>query len=175
MARTKQDRFGIIFTVFLVLTIYIIIQIKSTTLSDNDKIILILIHLVAVSIIGVYSYRKRPAKRSSNITSRAYILLFIFGVFLGVATMSSIEATRGTSYQVVDVVSFLIWFYLAFVGYSGLYYFTAMAMVVSIIHIPIIKRKLSGSSRWVPVVEGGTLGLGVMVFLQLYWHGLPKP
>lgn len=174
MARTKQDRIGAIFTAFLVLAVYIIIQINSTTLPDSDKIILILIHLVIVSIIGVYSYRKKPAKRSSDISNRAYILLFIFGVFLGVSTMSAIEATRGTNYPVVDVVSFLIWFYLSFIGYSGLYYFTAMAMVVSIIHIPIIKRKLSGSSRWVPVVEGGTLGLGVMIFLQLYWHGLPK-
>lgn len=171
MAREIQDKLGIVFTVFLVLAIYIIIQISSTNLSDDDKVILILIHLAVVSILGVYAYRKKPAKRSSDISGRQHMALFAFGFFLGLMTMVAVEITRGTNYPVVDVRSFLIWLYLKFAGNSGLYYFTAMAMVVSIVHIPIIKQKLSGSSRWIPVVEGGTLGLGTMLFLQLYWHG----
>lgn len=172
MVLKKQDRIGIVFTLFLVLAIYIIIQIASLHLSQDDKIILILGHMIPVSIIGVYAYRKKPTKKSSDISNKKHMGLFILGSFFGLLTMVAVEITRGTNYPVVDVKSFLIWFYLKFAGYSGLYYFTAMSMVVSLFHIPFMKRKFPGSSKWIPAVEGSAVGLGIMIFLQLYWHGL---
>ena len=174
MAIKRQDRFGAIFTVVFVGSILVIIQLVPISLSYNDKILFAAACVAIISAAGIYSYRKKSSKSSADIGSRLYILLFGVGIFLGMITTYAVEIVRDPNYQRTDAMSFLLWILLAFAGYSGMYYFTAMAMFVTIVHLPPIRRKLSGHSAWIPFVEGTTFGLGVMVFLQLFWHGLPK-
>lgn len=174
MAVKSAEKFGIIFTVVFAGSIYVIINVVSLSFSNDAKILLAAGCIAIISISGALSYRKKPPRSSSVISSNKYILLFISGIFLGVIIMWGIEITHGNDYQNTDVLSFLFRILLAFGAYSGMYYFIAMAMVVSITRIPLIKRNLSGSSPWIPIVEGTTLGFGVMAFLQLFWYGIPK-
>ncbi len=174
MALDNINKFAILFTVAFVGMVYVVITVQLTSFSTTEKFLIALVSGIIISIRGFLSYRKNPINRPFIMTDRSYLLFFIIGIFFGVTIHTGIGTAYGIDYQNTEPTSFFYGILLAFGGYAGFYFFTAMSMVVSIIHIPIINRRLRENTRWFPCIDGVGLGFGIMAFSQLLWKGIPK-
>ena len=174
MPINNQDRFGIIFTVSLVGFIVIIIQMLSSTVSNSERVIIIVLCGIVISIAAFFFFRQRPSNQIFVLTNTSYMLFFIIGTVLGLLIRYSIDIAYEIDYQKAEPASIYYGISLVFGGYAGFYFFSAMSMVVSLIHIPFIRTRLCGDTRWIPCVEGATFGFGIMTFLELFWKGIPK-
>jgi len=169
------ERLGIIFTVAFVSFMLVIIQLLLSKFSTNERILASVITALVISIMAFISYRKKlPTTHPLKLTNRCYLLYFISGAVLGLFISIGIEIAYGIDYQNAEPVSFYYGIPLALGGYAGFYFFTIMAMAVSIIHIPYIKSKIPGDSVLVPCIRGATFGFGIVILSQLFLYGIPK-
>ena len=77
----------------------------------------------------------------------------------------------------VDTINFAYVIPVAIAGHAALAFFTLMAMAVSIIRIPIIKKRIKriNHTRWIPFVGGVTVGFGIIIAYNFFVNGVPSP
>lgn len=174
MALDKINKFAIIFTVVLIGVIYVVITVQQTSFSATEKFLIALVSAIIISIQGFLSYRSSPIRRPFVMTDRSYLLFFIIGISFGLTIHTGLKAAYEIDYQHTEPTSIYYGILLAFGGYAGFYFFTAMSMVISVLHIPIIDRRFRETSRWLPCVDGTGFGFGMMAFSEFFLHGIPK-
>lgn len=175
MTNFNPNRFGIFFTVSFVALMLVLINLLSNDFLSNDLIPILLLSASFLAITGYRSYQPIKSKKKIQIlTTRTYLIFLVLGIFLGLVIRYAFNIPSDVDFENIEPESIFYLITLAIGGLAGVLFFLAMGMAISILNIPYIKSKLHGETVWTPFISGGTFGFSVMIFLDLYFKGIPK-
>jgi len=166
------NKFAIIFTICFVGYMNIVIVLLSDGYSYDSDIQVLIISGITLVVFAYASNKKNP-RTEHEISPRNYLFFLILGAIVGVLIISGINSTNDFNSKNVTFDKFLVNLFVNIGSKAGFLFFSIMAMVVSILYVPYIKKRLTGYEkiRWIPFIGGVTIGFGIMAIVDVALHG----
>jgi UDP-N-acetylmuramyl pentapeptide phosphotransferase/UDP-N-acetylglucosamine-1-phosphate transferase len=177
MDKFNPNYFGIIFTVIFIGFILVVTVLLNNNSLDDNKISILIITAAVFIAMGISSYRKKiPRTVKYVLTTRKYVPIFVFGISVGFGSQWGLNTAYDLNYIENDLHLLVYGILLVTLGYSGLLFFTIMAILVSVMRIPYVKDRIEkkyGETLVTPFIEGAALGLGIHAILEFVTNGIP--